>query len=41
LSEGLAEILNQFIWFITKRKLRNRQWCWSHTKMFSDFAQHV
>jgi len=25
LSEGLVEILNQFIWFITKRKQRNRQ----------------
>jgi len=30
LSEGLVEILQQFIWFITKRKQRNRQWCWSH-----------
>ena len=26
LSEGLAEILYQFIWFITKRKQRKRQW---------------
>jgi len=24
LSEGLAEILNQFIWFITERKYKNR-----------------
>jgi len=24
LSEGLAEILNQFIWFITGRKYKNR-----------------
>jgi len=24
LAEGLVEILNQFIWFITKRKQRNR-----------------
>jgi len=40
LSEGLVEILNQFIWFITKRKQRNRQWCWSYIKKFSDFAWH-
>jgi len=25
LSEGLAEILNQFIWFVTERKHKNRQ----------------
>jgi len=27
LSEGLVEILIQFIWLITKRKQTNRQWC--------------
>jgi len=32
LSEGLVDIVNQFIWFITKRKQRNRQRCWSHIK---------
>jgi len=32
LSEGLVEILKQFISFITKRKQRNRRWCWSHIK---------
>jgi len=25
LSEGLPEILNQFIWFVTERKHKNRQ----------------
>jgi len=34
LSEGLVKIINQFIWLITKRKQRNRQWCWNHIKMF-------
>jgi len=29
-SEGSVENLNQFIWFITKRTQRSRQWCWSY-----------
>jgi len=33
LSEGLVEISNQFIWFITKRKQS-----WGHIKKFSDFS---
>jgi len=33
LSEGLVEILNQFIWVSTKRKQTNRQWCWSYIKI--------
>jgi len=32
MSEDLGEISNQFMWFITKRKQRNRQWCSSHIK---------